>query len=70
MANAVNNTTSTNPLAALQNRAPAAADADSADRFLTLLVTQMKNQDPPASPRSWMRARRCRPPRWSATTCW
>jgi flagellar basal-body rod modification protein FlgD len=46
MANAVTSTTPTNPIAALQTRAPAAADADSADRFLTLLVTQMKNQDP------------------------
>jgi len=40
----VNNTP--NPFAAYQNAGNAAAPNESADRFLTLLVTQMRNQDP------------------------
>jgi len=48
MANAITNNTAPNPIAALQasTAAAPAAGAGDADRFLTLLVTQMKNQDP------------------------
>jgi flagellar basal-body rod modification protein FlgD len=42
----VTGTTTTDPLASYRTTSSAQAKDDSGDRFLTLLVTQMKNQDP------------------------